>query len=185
MSADRSLIDMAEILYRARSGLEALGRKGQASAKDALSGIAELAAFSLRASGEDPGKTSEDADALKVSLLRRESPAPPLEDSIGRAAQIGGCDGLVHRAVGRFSEFVQRATFAAKGEYKGIVEDDPWLPVAPWVHERGYDMGDLRQAGVAFADWTKAAGEEFARRRAGIQAPPPKPPPFRLGKPKG
>lgn len=165
----REAVSVAEILFRVRSALEGMPRKS--AAKGPLEAVSALAAALLESSGERAGMTADDADILKLALMRRRDEEPPgLEVSLLEAASSSGCDGLIHRVVGRFAEFVNRAMFSARGEFKGIVEDDPWLPVAPWVKERGCDTGDLKELGRAFMDWTKASREEFGRRQSGRPA---------------
>jgi len=156
------ITDIAEIAWRTRCFLEQHGRRRAETA--AIRDIDVLVTDCLRNLGHDPGKTAEDADNLKLELLRSGDDTDSGRDSVARCleevARLDNSDATPHRTVGRWAEFVNRAVFGPT-----ILKDDPVLPVYPWVKARKIDTGDYVVMAKAFVEWTREANEAFAERR--------------------
>lgn len=155
--------ELAEILYGVRGALEALGPRSAQYARDRLKSVDADISMRLRNAGHDPGMCAATADELKLRLISPGGNDRPLEEDViarclREAADIDGCQGLEHRSVGRWAEFVNRAVFGGPG---GLADEDKHLPVRPWVQARGIDTGDMTALARAFVEWTREADAVF------------------------
>lgn len=168
-------VEVAEVLFQIRVTREGLaGRKtsrgGVKIELDTLKSLDTQLCMHLRNAELDPGSSAEDVDRLKLDLLH-ERVEPQQGDIVRRcleeAAELDGCSGLMHRIVGRWAEFVNRAVFGADENGQALIADDALLPVRPWVKTRGVDTCDMSAMASAFVEWTREVNEAFRCSRGG------------------
>lgn len=164
---------LAEALYQIRRCAAYLRGPGAILVLDAAKRADRELSDYLLALGADAGRTSEDADALKLRLVRsplRDWSRVLTEDSavaaLLRAAEADGCDcrGL-HVILGRVAEFRARWTYCREVRVDGrlvraVMEDDPGLPVAPWLEAREEGVpedDDLAAWADLYREWSRAA----------------------------
>lgn len=155
--------DLAEALFKLRCFLEQNAKLKKRVEAIALVDLESFVTGHLRNLGHDPGRSAEDADALKLSLIHAVDEPKPAGDEILRCLEdVVDSDnvGSPYRVVGRWAEFVNRAVLGPM-----IVADDPFLPVFLWVKARGIDTQDFTAMARAFAEWSREATEAFEKGR--------------------
>lgn len=168
--------ELAEILYHARvAKLGKLDRTSAGIMKMHVEYI-EVAATKLLAEvGVDPGRTADDADRLKVAMMGVERGTPAYEilrprtrpadtegdetaDLLDTVSRVTGSDDPF-RELGRLQEFCMRARFS------GIIEDDPTLPVRPWLDARKAVLTDITTATRLYVEWQREACRLFEQQQ--------------------
>lgn len=148
---------LAEALYNLRRAREMLAdrraaREMQTAARDALAAAdRELSAYA-REVGFEPGESAAAADAAKLVLVHahalvdhtRVRELDTSSAALERAARAEGSDCKpLNVVLGRVCEFMARWVYARTltlpdgRVLAALMEDDPHLPVGPWLEARG------------------------------------------------
>lgn len=166
---------LANVIYHLRCAAMAL--KSKMMVKTHLDYAEASCVQFIEELGLHVGTTAEEADQLKFALMntklrgRPALPPPkripsnisPLEELLLEAATNSGSNDEF-RELGRLQIFCMRARFP------GAVEEDPDLPVRPWIVSRGHEsLVDLREAARLFNQWSLETFEIFRRKQQGVE----------------